>query len=153
MPRTFINVIMGTCKLEAMSKWDEKMSILRHISIFKHVYQSHTLFCIVKVKVMELYLHIITIQIMIIFYSIYTWQNKTHTLCTVQPWPYIHKQQCPLLFDSRCRYLAYRSFVSWCWGYLGRKIRVVIPSCVVQHVRGEFPDAEGQYVGFKPPPL
>lgn len=41
--------------------------------------------------------------------------------------------------------------MSWCWGYLGRKIRVVIPSCVVLRIRQEFPDAGGSYVGFRPP--
>ncbi|XP_078025266.1 P2X purinoceptor 7-like [Epinephelus lanceolatus] len=48
------------------------------------------------------------------------------------------------------RYLAYRSFVSWCWGFLGRRVRVVLPACVVLRIRAEFPDAEGQYVGFRP---
>nr|XP_055035662.1 P2X purinoceptor 7-like [Misgurnus anguillicaudatus] len=49
------------------------------------------------------------------------------------------------------RFLAYRSFVSWCWGYLGRHVRVVIPSCVVLRIRQEFPDLAGHYVGFQPP--
>ncbi|XP_030296359.1 P2X purinoceptor 7-like [Sparus aurata] len=49
----------------------------------------------------------------------------------------------------RYRYLAYRSFVSWCWGLLGGRIRAVIPVCVVLHIRREFPDAEGHYVGFR----
>ena len=40
-------------------------------SAYSNMSTNLTLFCIVKVKVMELYLHIITIQIMIIFYSIY----------------------------------------------------------------------------------
>ena len=90
MPWTFINVIMGTCTLEAMSKWDEKMSTLWHISIFKHVYEAHTLFCVVQVKVMELCLPMIPIQINILkkVYSIYTWLNMsyiTYTLYRVQP--------------------------------------------------------------------
>ncbi|XP_051731647.1 P2X purinoceptor 7 [Ctenopharyngodon idella] len=56
------------------------------------------------------------------------------------------------VFHIRCyRHLAYRSFVSWCWGYLGRKIRVVIPSCVVLRICQEFPDAGGSCVGFRPP--
>ncbi|XP_065126270.1 P2X purinoceptor 7-like [Paramisgurnus dabryanus] len=49
------------------------------------------------------------------------------------------------------RYTAYRSFVSWCWGYLGRHNRVVIPSCVVLRIRLEFPDQAGRYVCFRPP--
>ncbi|XP_065148371.1 P2X purinoceptor 7-like [Paramisgurnus dabryanus] len=55
--------------------------------------------------------------------------------------------------EHRYRFLAYRSFVSWCWGFLGWKIRVVIPSCVVLRIRREFPDAQGTYGGFKLPPL
>ncbi|CAM4568707.1 unnamed protein product [Leuciscus chuanchicus] len=53
--------------------------------------------------------------------------------------------------EGRYRYLAHRSFVSWCWGYLGRKIRVVLPSCVVLRIQQEFPDPDGQFVGFRPP--
>ncbi|XP_034084673.1 P2X purinoceptor 7 [Gymnodraco acuticeps] len=53
--------------------------------------------------------------------------------------------------EERFQHLAYRSFVSWCWGFLGRGIRVVIPSCVVRRIRQEFPDLAGQYVGFRPP--
>ncbi|XP_074544533.1 P2X purinoceptor 7 [Halichoeres trimaculatus] len=51
----------------------------------------------------------------------------------------------------RARYLAYRSFVSWCWGYLGKDNRVVIPSCVVLRIQKEYPDEEEEYTGFKPP--
>uniref|UniRef100_A0A8P4G5Q0 P2X purinoreceptor 7 intracellular domain-containing protein n=1 Tax=Dicentrarchus labrax TaxID=13489 RepID=A0A8P4G5Q0_DICLA len=52
--------------------------------------------------------------------------------------------------EHRYRYLAYRGFVSWCWGFLGRRIHVVLPSCVVLRIRAEFPDAQGIYVGFRP---
>ncbi|CAM4708249.1 unnamed protein product [Leuciscus chuanchicus] len=48
-------------------------------------------------------------------------------------------------------HVAYRSFVSWCWGYLGRSVRVVIPCCVVTRIRQAFPDPSGQYTGFRPP--
>ncbi|XP_078025797.1 P2X purinoceptor 7-like [Epinephelus lanceolatus] len=52
--------------------------------------------------------------------------------------------------EHRYRYLAYRSFVSWCWGFLARRVRVVLPACVVLRIRQEFPDEEGRYVGFRP---
>ncbi len=52
---------------------------------------------------------------------------------------------------SRYRYLSYRSFVIWCWGLLGCRIRVIIPACVVLRIRSEFPDEEGHYIGFKLP--
>ncbi|XP_057678831.1 uncharacterized protein LOC130907587 [Corythoichthys intestinalis] len=55
------------------------------------------------------------------------------------------------------RFVAYRSFVSWCWGLLGAEVRVVIPSCAVRRIRLEFPDPDGLNVGFQPigfrPPL
>ncbi|XP_051268940.1 P2X purinoceptor 7-like [Dicentrarchus labrax] len=41
--------------------------------------------------------------------------------------------------EHRYRYLAYRGFVSWCWGFLGRRVRVALPSCVVLRIRAEFP--------------
>ena len=50
----------------------------------------------------------------------------------------------------RYRYLMYRSFVSWCWGCLGRRIRVVLPSCMVLRIRRDTPYAQGMYVGFRP---
>ncbi|XP_042610092.1 P2X purinoceptor 7-like isoform X2 [Cyprinus carpio] len=53
--------------------------------------------------------------------------------------------------EKRYRHLAHRSFVSWCWGYLSRTIRVDIPSCVVLRVCREFPDAAGSCSGFRPP--
>ena len=37
------------------------------------------------------------------------------------------------------RHVAYRQFVRWCWGVLGRDIRVVLPSCVVSCIRAHFP--------------
>ncbi|XP_031176377.1 P2X purinoceptor 7-like [Sander lucioperca] len=52
------------------------------------------------------------------------------------------------VMTNRYRYLAYRSFVSWCWGFLGRRVRVVIPSCVVLRIRTEY--ADSTYTGFRP---
>ncbi|XP_067290072.1 P2X purinoceptor 7 isoform X2 [Pseudorasbora parva] len=55
--------------------------------------------------------------------------------------------------NSAYRHLAYRNFVRWCWGYLGRHIRVVIPSCAVTRIRQQFPEQNENYIGFLPPPL
>ncbi|XP_046548600.1 P2X purinoceptor 7-like [Haliotis rubra] len=52
---------------------------------------------------------------------------------------------------KKYRYTAYRQFVRWCWQFLGRKVRVVIPSCIVNKIRGRFPSPE--YAGFKYPQL
>jgi len=40
---------------------------------------------------------------------------------------------------KRLRHIAYRQFVRWCWGWLGRNIRVVLPACVVSCIRAHFP--------------
>lgn len=49
----------------------------------------------------------------------------------------------------RYRYTSYRQLVRWCWGFMGKNIRIVLPACVVKRVRMEFPSAE--YAGFKYP--
>jgi len=40
---------------------------------------------------------------------------------------------------KRLRHIAYRQFVRWCWGWLGRHLCVVIPACVVSCIRAHFP--------------
>ena len=51
------------------------------------------------------------------------------------------------------RHIAYRQFTRWCWGILGKEIRVVLPSCVVMCIRAHFPPPgyEDDFVfeGFK----
>ncbi|PFX13034.1 P2X purinoceptor 7 [Stylophora pistillata] len=42
---------------------------------------------------------------------------------------------------------AYRQFVLWRFGKLGRGNRRVVPSCVVLSIRRIYPSADGQYMG------
>ena len=42
------------------------------------------------------------------------------------------------LFDLR-RHVAYRQFVRWTYGTLGRTVRVTIPSCVLHVIRSQYP--------------
>ncbi|XP_042149522.1 uncharacterized protein LOC121837779 [Ixodes scapularis] len=49
----------------------------------------------------------------------------------------------------RYRYVAYRRFVRWVWGRLGRGNRFVLPSCVVRTIREAFPCEEE--TGFRYP--
>ena len=46
-------------------------------------------------------------------------------------------------------YHTYTQFVSWCWGYLGKNIRVPHPSCVITAyvIRQKFNSPD--FVGFK----
>ena len=50
------------------------------------------------------------------------------------------------------RHVAYRQLVRWCWGVMGREIRVVLPSCGVSCIRAHFtpPGDENdlEFVGF-----
>ena len=50
------------------------------------------------------------------------------------------------------RHIAYRQLVRWCWGILGKQIRVVLPSCAVSCTRAHFPppchEDDSEFVGF-----
>ena len=51
---------------------------------------------------------------------------------------------------KKLRHTAYRQFVRWCWQFLGKDIRVPLPSCVYKAIRIAFPTPENppNYVGF-----
>jgi len=51
------------------------------------------------------------------------------------------------------RHIAYRQLVRWCWGSLGKEVRVPLPSCAVNCIRAHFQEPgrleEDQiYTGF-----
>lgn len=47
------------------------------------------------------------------------------------------------------RFIAYRQYISWVFGYLGKDVRKVIPSCAVSIIRNTFPAADNIYVPYK----
>lgn len=49
------------------------------------------------------------------------------------------------------RYVAYRQFVRWCWGFLGKNNRTPLPACVMSRIRNAFPANDGQYKNFEWP--
>lgn len=62
-----------------------------------------------------------------------------------------YRQAVPGQVHDKYRYVAYRQLVRWCWGILGKDIRVPLPSCALHKVRSTFESA--QYIGFKYPTL
>lgn len=52
--------------------------------------------------------------------------------------------------NDNLRHAAYRQYVLYKHGALGKGNRVVIPSCVVWKVRNTYPSHNGIYTGFKP---
>ena len=58
---------------------------------------------------------------------------------------------------KKYRHIAYRQYVSWTHGYVGKHIRVVIPSCAVSCIRAHFPlsgdEEHFEFVGFLYPDL
>ena len=58
----------------------------------------------------------------------------------------------PFILSFSCRkyrYIAYRQLTRWCWGWLGRNIRVILPACAVKKIRDTFPSHN--YTGFNLP--
>ncbi|XP_006824597.1 uncharacterized protein LOC102806348, partial [Saccoglossus kowalevskii] len=54
-----------------------------------------------------------------------------------------YRQQYDTPFDGpdheRYRHTAYRQLARWCWGFLGKSVRVVLPACAVSCIRAHFP--------------
>ncbi|XP_033643726.1 uncharacterized protein LOC117303617 [Asterias rubens] len=50
--------------------------------------------------------------------------------------------------NNKHRHTAYRQLTHWCWGHLGRMVRVPLPACAVQRIRETFPSEDGQHVGY-----
>ncbi|XP_062588587.1 uncharacterized protein LOC134274751 [Saccostrea cucullata] len=63
---------------------------------------------------------------------------------------YVYLQQYEELPETnrRMRYIGYRQLARWCWGWLGRQVRVPLPACAVQKIRDTYPEEDGAYQGF-----
>lgn len=56
---------------------------------------------------------------------------------------YQYRQQYNNAYEGpdhkRYRHIAYRQLARWCWGWLGKEVRVILPSCAVMCIRAHFP--------------
>lgn len=75
-----------------------------------------------------------------------------HQHCMSKLWTYtiLYCLMNQLLFCRKYRYTAYRQLTRWCWGWLGRSVRVVLLACAVNKIRETFPS--DTYTGFNFPP-
>ena len=51
--------------------------------------------------------------------------------------------------NTNYRFSACKQYISWIYGRLGKRIREVIPSCVVWAIREKYPSENGEYVPFQ----
>ena len=51
---------------------------------------------------------------------------------------------------SNYRKAAYRQYILYCHGYLGRGNRLVVPSCALWKIRDIYSAPDHNYLGFKP---
>ena len=47
-----------------------------------------------------------------------------------------------------CRFAAYRQYIMWIYGHLGKHIREVVPSCAVSVIRKFYPELLGTYTDY-----
>ena len=65
------------------------------------------------------------------------------------------RQRCDMRADApdysmnSYRKAAYRTYILWKYGKLGRGNRRVVPSCVVRTVRRAYPAPDNEYMGFR----
>ena len=65
---------------------------------------------------------------------------------------FLDAEECKfsVMTNKNYRHHAYREYVEYIHGLLGKHNRKVIPSCVVWYIRGRWPDPHGNYTGYKP---
>ncbi|XP_022808192.1 P2X purinoceptor 7-like [Stylophora pistillata] len=82
-------------------------------------------------------------------------QSTCHDVWMLETAYYAYRQQYGTdnhTQNEKFRYIAYRQLARW--GYLGKKVRVALPSSAVNKIRSTFPaDFGTSYTGLKPPNL
>ena len=63
--------------------------------------------------------------------------------CVLQVAWYQYKEQYKAAYDGKedkhFQHIAYRQLTRWCWGILGKEIRVLLPACALMCIRNFYP--------------
>ena len=52
------------------------------------------------------------------------------------------------LCNRSYRFAAYKQYIWWVYGWLGKHKRRIIPSCVIWAIRDKLPEPNEQYISF-----
>ena len=63
-------------------------------------------------------------------------------------WMYANSKLCFNIF-RKLRYIGYRQYVRLIYGFLGRDIRLPLPSCVLSAIRRKWPSSDGKYAPYQ----
>ena len=80
------------------------------------------------------------------------WQSRVKAHLVVQSRPKNGPDQILIpvtgvsTVDYVMRFMTYWQLTGWCWGWLGRTMRVTLPSCAVNKIRTKFPSSDGNYM-------
>ena len=74
--------------------------------------------------------------------------NKNVLQAALGTWRQLTEQDMQISNKSY-RFIGYRQYISWVYGWLGKDVRKVIPSCAVNTIRQTFPAADNIYVPYK----
>lgn len=59
------------------------------------------------------------------------------------------RAQAPRFNNENLRFIAYRNYIAWIHGKLGKGNRKPVPSCCVLKIRKSYPDPNNRYVLYK----
>ena len=67
---------------------------------------------------------------------------------SIGAWNY-NNEDIKELENKNLRFIAYKQYIYWSYGYLGKKRRKPLPICVIDKIRETFPDPNNVYVPYE----
>lgn len=63
-------------------------------------------------------------------------------------WREFRDEKLPLE-NKNFRFISYKQYIWWSYGYLGKNRRKPLPNCVIQKIREVYPEANGNYIPYR----